>query len=97
MSISTEITAGYQQVSRSDKKATFHWTPEQCRIQNIVLLAGCHLAERLEILLTLPGAELLLRCNNHSVKYLTDAIEHWYSVGDRWMEVFGEAGKKDPE
>ncbi len=36
----------------------------------------------------LPGAELWLNINNHSVKYFTDAIEYWYSVGERWINVF---------
>ncbi len=81
----------------SKKNIISHWTPEQHRIQNILLLAGCNLAERLEILLTLPGAELWLKMNNHSVDLLRDAIETWFNTGDRWMEAFEKAAMGDSE
>lgn len=95
MPIRAEITEDCQLTSCSDKKTRSQWTPEQCRIQNMMLLAGCNLAERLEILLTLPGAEFFLKCHNHPLESLTEAIEHWFSIGDRWMKAFEDAEKND--
>ena len=94
MPIRAEITEDCQPMHSADNKGTSHWTPEQYRVQNMMLLAGCNLAERLEILLTLPGAEFFLKCNNHSIELLADAIEHWFSIGDRWMKAFGDTEKK---
>lgn len=90
MSISTDITTNCSPISHSNKQDPSHWTAEQCRAQNTLILAGCNLAERLEMLLTLPGAESLLNYNNYPITYLKEAIQHWYSMGDRWMEAFGE-------
>ncbi len=91
MSLPPRTAEDCLQVNLSSKKAPSHWTPEQCRIQNILLLAGCNLAERLEILLTLPGAELWLNINNHSVERLVAAIDSWWGAGNRWMKVCEKA------
>lgn len=95
MPIRAEITENCPPTSYPDKQSQSHWTPEQCRVQNTMLLAGCNLAERLEVLLTLPGAEFFLKCHNHSLEPLTDAIKHWFNIGDRWMKAFGDADKND--
>ena len=94
MSIRAEIAEDCQPTNCPDKETRSHWTPEQCRVQNMMLLAGCNLAERLEILLTLPGAEFFLKCHNHPLEPLTDAIEYWFNLGDRWMKAFADSEKK---
>lgn len=97
MSILTKDSEAKPHTASPKKNIISHWTPEQNRIQNILLLAGCNLAERLEILLALPGVELWLKMNNHSVDLLRDAIETWFTTGDRWMQAFEKTTTEDSE